>query len=84
MSKPTSAFTPAAVCATATKHPTTDVRFTSPVLVRLTPELHELVRQGAAEEDRGLAEFIRDATIIRLGQLGLVPTLNDVDDDEPS
>jgi hypothetical protein len=43
------------------------------VLVRLTPELHDLVRQGAEEEGCGLAEFMRDATILRLAGMGLVP-----------
>ncbi len=78
MSKPAS-VTPAAVSATASRHPKSEVRFTVPLIVRLTPELHELIHHAAAEEAQGLAEFVRDATICRLGQLGLVPMLDDVD-----
>jgi hypothetical protein len=64
------------------RHPTGTVRFTVPLVIRLTPELDQLVRQGAAEEEKGIAEFVRGATIHRLGQLGLVPIVNDVDDVE--
>lgn len=53
--------------------------------MRLTPNLHELMRQVADAEDRGLGDFVRDAVIYRLGTLGLVPVVGDDqehDDDE--
>lgn len=52
-----------------------DQHLSTAVLVRLTPQLHELVRQGAEAEERGLGDFMRDAAIHRLGTLGLVPVL---------
>lgn len=54
-----------------------DQHLSTAVLVRLTPQLHELVKQGAEAEDRGLGDFMRDAAIHRLGSLGLVPVLSD-------
>jgi predicted HicB family RNase H-like nuclease len=65
----------------ASHHPVGDERFNVQLLVRVTPELHELIHQGAAEEDRRVAEFVRDAVIHRLDQLGLVPHVDE--DAEP-
>jgi hypothetical protein len=64
------------------RHPTGTVRFTVPLTVKVTPELGELVRQGAADEEQGLSEFLRGAVIHRLGALGLVPVV-DVEDGQP-
>jgi len=50
---------------------------TTALLVRLTPELHDLVGQGAELEDSTRADFMRDAAIFRLGQLGLVEIVSD-------
>lgn len=52
-----------------------DQPLSSAVLVRLTPQLHELAKQGAEAEHRGLGDFMRDAVIHRLGELGLVPVV---------
>lgn len=60
-----------------------DQHLSTAVLVRLTPQLHELVKQGADAEARGLGDFMRDAAIHRLGALGLVPVVVDVEDDAP-
>lgn len=62
---------------TSSTHPPGPDRFTSGLLVRLTPQLHELIHQGAEVEGQGLAEFMRDAAIYRLGTLGLVPVVGD-------
>jgi predicted HicB family RNase H-like nuclease len=59
-----------------------DQPLSSAFLVRLTPQLHELARRGAEVEDRGLADFVRDAVIYRLGTLGLVPHVTDDDEQE--
>jgi hypothetical protein len=59
-----------------------DQPMTSAILVRLTPNLHQLMRQGAEVEERPLGDFIRDCVIFRLGTLGLVPVVGDVDDQE--
>lgn len=61
------------VTSRASHHPSGDTRFNVPLFVRLTPELHELIKQGAAIEGRRIAEFMRDAAIFRLAELGLVP-----------
>lgn len=60
-----------------------DQPLSTAILVRLTPQLHELCRQGAVAEDRGLGDFMRDAVIHRLHTLGLVPVVAE-GDDEPS
>lgn len=57
------------------------MRFNVPLFLRVTPQLHDLIRQGAELEGRRLGEFMRDAAIHRLGQLGLVPVV--VDEAEP-
>lgn len=59
-----------------------DQPLSTAVLVRLTPHLHELVKQGADVEERGLGDFMRDAVIHRLGTLGLVPIVVADDDQE--
>jgi hypothetical protein len=61
-----------------------DPPLSSAVLVRLTPQLHELAKRGAEVEERGLGEFCRDAVIHRLGTLGLVPHVAGDDDQEES
>jgi len=64
------------------RHPRGAVRFTVPLMVKLTPELDVLVRQGAAEEEKGVSEFVRGAVIHRLAHLGLVPiVVGDEEDD---
>lgn len=45
------------------------------ILVRLTPQLHELLKQGADAEESGVCDFVRSAAIHRLGTLGLVPVV---------
>jgi uncharacterized protein (DUF1778 family) len=57
-----------------------DQRMSTALLVRLTPQLHELLKQGADAEESGVCDFIRSAAIHRLATLGLVPVVNEDDE----
>lgn len=60
-----------------------DQHLSTALLVRLTPQLHELVKEGADVEEISAADFMRDAAIHRLGTLGLVPVVaGDEDEDD--